>query len=165
MDWFRRTRDEAQAEVEPDPTDSPEALLAKVFDVNSLINSNAGRLPAEAVVVARRVTDTLREVIEGADTERGAAGALDIYAVVSIKGMLDDYLPTTLRAYLALDPAIVDTPRPSGRTPSASLIEQLDTLWSSAADLLEASHAHDADALLSQGSFLRTKFTRSDLDL
>lgn len=161
MEWFRRVREDAQAEVEPDPTDSPDALLRKLFEVTALINGNAGKLPGEAVVVARRVTDTLREVIDGADAERG----LDIYAVVSIKGILDDYLPTTLHAYLALDPAIVDTPRPSGRTPSASLLEQLETLWSSAADLLHASQAHDADALLSQGSFLRTKFTRSDLDL
>jgi hypothetical protein len=118
-------------------------------------------LPGEAVVVARRITDMLREVIDGADPERG----LDIHAVVSIRGILEDYLPTTLRTYLALDPDIVDVPRPSGRTPSASLIEQLEGLWSSAADLLDASRAHDADALLAQGSFLRTKFTGSDLDL
>jgi hypothetical protein len=161
MDWFRRTREEIRADVEPDPDDSPEALLGTVFDVNALVNSNAGKLPGEAVVIARRVTDTLREVISGADPERG----LDVYAVVSIKSMLDDYLPTTLHAYLALDPAVVDRPRPSGTVPSASLIEQLQTLWSSAQDLLAASQAHDADALLSQGSFLRTKFTRSDLDL
>jgi hypothetical protein len=32
-------------------------------------------------------------------------------------------------------------------------------------DLLDAARAHDADALLSQGSFLRTKFSGSDLDL
>ena len=38
-------------------------------------------------------------------------------------------------------------------------------LWSSAMDLLDATRAHDADALLSQGSFLRTKFSGSDLDL
>ena len=31
--------------------------------------------------------------------------------------------------------------------------------------LEDAARAHDADALLSQGSFLRTKFSGSDLDL
>ena len=162
MTWFRRAHDEAQAAaLAPDPTDSPQALLAALFDLNGFVNRNAGKLPGEAVVVSRRITDTVREVITAADPERG----LDIHAVVSVKGILGDYLPTTLRGYLALDPAIVDVPRPSGRTPAQSLLEQLETLWSSAADLLAATRAHDADALLSQGSFLRTKFTGSDLDL
>jgi hypothetical protein len=84
---------------------------------------------------------------------------------VSIRGMVSDYLPTTLRSFLALDPEVVDVPRPSGMTPVQSLLEQLQTLLSSATDLLASARAHDADALLSQGSFLRTKFTRSDLDL
>jgi hypothetical protein len=124
------------------------------------VNASAGRLPVEGVVVARRVLDVVREVIE-TSVER----ELDIHAVVSIRGMLEDYLPTTLRAYLAIDPSVVDQQRPSGRTPSQSFIEQLDVLWASAMDLLEAARAHDADALLSQGSFLRTKFSGSDLDL
>jgi hypothetical protein len=161
MTWFRRLREEARDEAGPDPSDSPEALRAKIFELVAFVNRNAGKLPAEAVVIARRITDTLREVVDGADPEHG----LDIYAIVSIKGVLDDYLPTTLHRYLALDPAVVDVPRPSGRTPTASLLEQLDALWSSATDLLVAAQAHDADSLLSQGNFLRTKFTGSDLDL
>jgi hypothetical protein len=31
--------------------------------------------------------------------------------------------------------------------------------------LLHAARAHDVDLLFNQGNFLRTKFTRSDLDL
>jgi hypothetical protein len=160
MTWFRRLREDAPAEPEPDEADQPAALLAKAFELIHFINANAGKLPGEAVVLARRITDTVREVIDTSG-ER----ALDIYAVVSIRGVLEDYLPTTLRGYLALDPALVDVPRPSGRTPRQSLLEQLDALWSSAMDLLQATHAHDADALMSQGNFLRTKFTGSDLDL
>jgi hypothetical protein len=161
MTWFRRLREEAQEEVAPDASDTPDALRAKIFELIAFVNRSAGKLPGEGVVIARRITDTVREVVDGADPERG----LDIYAIVSIRGILDDYLPTTLRSYLALDPSLVDVPRPSGRTPSESLLEQLDALWSSATDLLVATRAHDADALLSQGNFLRTKFTRSDLDL
>ena len=161
MTWFRRIREEAQDEVAPDASDSPDALRAKIFELIGFVNGSAGQLPAEGVVIARRITDTVREVVDGADPERG----LDIYAIVAIKGILGDYLPTTLRSYLALDPGQVDVPRPSGRTPSESLLEQLDALWSSATDLLVATQAHDADSLLSQGAFLRTKFTRSDLDL
>jgi hypothetical protein len=160
--WFRRANERAQEELAPqdDPNDKPEALLASVFKLVREVNASAGRLPVEGVVVARRVLDVVREVIE-----TSAERELDIRAVVSVRGMLEDYLPTTLRAYLAIDPSVVDVPRPSGRTPAQSFIEQLDVLWASAMDLLEAARAHDADALLSQGSFLRTKFSGSDLDL
>jgi hypothetical protein len=162
MAWFKRAQDRAQEQLGPqdDPKDKPEALLASVFDLVHEVNANAGRLPAEGVVIARRVLDAIREVIElAADRE------LDIRAIVSVRGVLEDYLPTTLHAYLAVDPDVVDRPRPSGRSPAESFIEQLEVLWSSAMDLLDATRAHDADALLSQGSFLRTKFSGSDLDL
>lgn len=161
MTWFRRAQDRVQQDLsQDDPNDKPEALLASMFALVREVNANAGKLPVEGVVIARRVLDAVREVIE-----TSAERDLDIRAIVSIRGILEDYLPTTLRAYLAIDPGVVDTPRPSGRTPAQSFIEQLDVLWSSAMDLLDATRAHDADALLSQGSFLRTKFSGSDLDL
>lgn len=159
--WFRRLRDEAQEQVEPDPDDSPEALRARIGELVSFVNRSAGSLPAEAVVISRRITDMLREVVDGAEPEHG----LDIHAIVSVRGIVEDYLPTTLRTYLALDPRVVDQPRPAGKSPSESLLDQLESLWTAAADLRDAARAHDADALLSQGSFLRTKFTGSDLDL
>ena len=161
MTWFRRGHDAVQNAVDQDdPKDEPEALLASMFTLVRSVNADAGRLPPEGVVIARRVLDAVREVIE-----TSAERDLDIRAVVSVRGILEDYLPTTLRAYLAIDPAAVDVARPSGRTPAQSFIEQLDVLWGSAMDLLDATRAHDADALLSQGSFLRTKFSGSDLDL
>jgi hypothetical protein len=126
----------------------------------SFVNQNAGRLPVESVVAARKVTDAVRDVIDTADN-----GALDVYAVISVKGIVNDYLPTTLRAYLALDAETVDQARPSGRTPKESLLEQLNSLWSGAAEVRAAARSRDADALVSQGNFLHTKFTGSDLDL
>lgn len=160
MTWFRRTQERVAPPSGPDPADTPEGMLKVLFERTNEINSNAGHLPIEAVVVARRVLDAVREVID-TSTER----ELDMHAVVALRGILSDYLPTTLHAYLALDPAIVDTAGASGRTPAESVVEQLETLWESATELLEALRAHDVDALQSQGSFLRTKFTRSDLDL
>lgn len=160
--WFRRASERAHDELGPqeDPKDKPEALMGAVFDLVHEVNAKAGRLPVEGVVVARRVLDAVREVIE-TSSER----ELDMQAIVAIRGILEDYLPTTLHAYLAVDPSVVDRPRPSGRTPAESFIEQLEVLWASATDLLDAARSHDADALLSQGSFLRTKFSGSDLDL
>lgn len=134
--------------------------MTLLFGLNRMINQNSGRLPGRAVVAGRRITDTLRDVID-----TSAVRPLDVYAVVSVKATLEDYLPTTLRRYLALDDSAVDTARPTGRTPRESLFEQLEALQLSADAVLDAARNQDADALLSQGTFLRTKFSGSDLDL
>lgn len=160
MTWFRRGR-----EAEPDPSgppdeDSPATLRHSLVQLNRYINAHAGKIPVESVVTARRVTDTLREVVDTSEVR-----PLDIYAVVSVKGILNDYLPTTLQRFVALEENLRDVPRPSGRTPAQSLQEQIDSLWDASLQVLSAAQAQDADALLTQGNFLRTKFSRSDLDL
>jgi hypothetical protein len=157
--WFRRHEPPTPPPPQEDP-DTPDALRRRLWERVQFINANAGRLPVAAVVIGRQVTDTVREVIETSDDH-----ALDVYAVVQVNGIVDDYLPTTLRAYLHLDPAATEQVGPSGRTPQAALREQLESLRSAAQELLQATRAHDVDALFSQGNFLRTKFTRSDLDL
>lgn len=140
--------------------DSAEVLRRALEDVIAFINRNAGRLPGVAVVSARRVTDTLRETIDNNEVS-----PLDVYAVLAVRSTLTDYLPNTLRSYLAVDTALLETPRSSGRTPSQSLLEQLDALETSTSATLVAARGQDADALMTQGSFLRTKFSGSDLDL
>lgn len=160
--WLRRVRQpQPPPGQRPDEDrDSPENLRLRLWAQVQFINRNAGRLPVEAVVLARQVTDTVREVIE-----TSADRSLDVYAVVQVNGIVDDYLPTTLHAYLNLDPAVTEQPGPSGRTPRAALREQLEGLRTAAAELLQAARAHDVDLLFTQGNFLRTKFTGSDLDL
>jgi excinuclease UvrABC helicase subunit UvrB len=160
MTWFRRNRDEPTPPPPPEDEDAPDKLRQRQWELVQFINRHAGQLPVEAVVLARQVTDRVREVIETA-----ADRPLDVYAVVQINGIVNDYLPTTLRAYLALEPAVVDQSGQSGRTPRTALREQLEALNDAADELFAAARAHDVDALFSQGNFLRTKFTRSDLDL
>lgn len=168
MTWFRKLLAPPAPGAPPEPPaagpqhddDDPATLRLDLALVNRYVNQNSGRLPGESVVTARRITDLLREVIDTSEIR-----PLDVYAVISIKGMVRDYLPTTLRAFLALDEAQLNLPRPSGRTPVQSLAEQLEALLEAAASLLSATQAQDADALLSQGSFLRTKFSGSDLGL
>ena len=128
--------------------------------MNRFVNQNSGHLPGRAVVAARRLTDTLREIIDTSQVR-----TLDVYAVVSVKATLTDYLPTTLRSYLALDPDVRGVAAKSGRTPAELLMEQLDSLQLAADAVLVAAREQDVDALLSQGNFLRTKFSGSDLDL
>jgi predicted oxidoreductase len=158
--WFRRGREAPPAPQPAEDEDSPDRLRARLWELVQFINRSAGRLPVEAVVVARQVTDLVREVIETSNDR-----ALDVYAIVQINGIVGDYLPTSLRAYLNLDPDLTEQAAAAGRTPRAALREQLAGLRSAAEELLEATQAHDVNALFSQGSFLRTKFTRSDLDL
>ncbi|AOW93109.1 hypothetical protein BFN03_11845 [Rhodococcus sp. WMMA185] len=164
LSWFRRSQGEPGGAPPPgalvEDEDSPEALFRDLHELVSFINLNAGRLPNEAVVAARCVTDTLREIIATSE-----ARPLDIHATISVRAMTTDYLPTTLRSYLALDDQTVDTVGRSGRTPRQLLLEQVESLWGAATDILAATRSHDVDALTTQGNFLRTKFTRSDLDL
>ena len=162
MNWlFGRQPDAPDPRTAPaaEP-DSPTELAAEMFRLNRFINSCAGQLPAAGVVAARRITDTVAAVLH---TTRDRD--LDIHARVSLNGILRDYLPTTLRTYLALDPATRDRARAGGLTPSAALEEQLDFLLGSAAEVLTAVRNDDANALAAQGSFLRTKFGHSELDL
>jgi len=88
-----------------------------------------------------------------------------VYTLLPIKGILLDYLPTTLRTYLAVDVSLLEIPRGSGRTPVEALLAQLESLQQSAWATLVAARNQDADALMTQGNFLRTKFSGSDLDL
>lgn len=140
--------------------DSPTALAAELYRLNRFINASAGQLPGEGVVAARRITDTVGLVLHSTRDRD-----LDIQARVALNGILRDYLPTTLRTFLALDPASRNQPPPGGKTPTAALEEQLQFLLGSATEVLTAVRNDDADALVAQGSFLRTKFARSELDL
>jgi hypothetical protein len=146
--------------VPPAEDDSPTALLRLVFDANRYINRNSGHLPGEGVVNARRLTDTLREIIDTSQTR-----PLDVYATVAVKSILDDYLPTTLKTYLAVDGDATHVALSSGNSPAQALVEQLGHMQTSAVAVLAAARTQDANALITQGNFLSTKFTRSDLDL
>jgi hypothetical protein len=159
--WVRKAHDAAPPQAEPvDNGDTPESLRLRVFQAVQYVNRHAGELPGAAVVDVRRLTDTLGEVIDTSDVR-----PLDVYAVISVRKTLEDYLPTTLHGYLALADNLRDKPAQSGRTPSQSLLEQIDALQTSASSVLVAARNQDVDALMIQGSFLQTKFSGSDLDL
>lgn len=118
-------------------------------------------MPVAAVVAALDVTDIVDQLLDSTRDDQ----VPDIEVILAVRGIVRDYLPTTLDRFLALDPSTADRPLPSGATPREQLAAQLVQLASAAADVLQATRARDADALVSQGNFLRTKFSRSDLDL
>ncbi len=163
VDWLRRKlgADPPRPNA-PDPAaaDSPEQLGERIAEVVRLINRSSGEMPGAAVVRARRLTDTLQEIIDTA-----AIRPLDIYAVMSVRNTLKDYLPTTLQRYVAVPESARHVARTSGKTPVESLVEQLEALQVSASSVLVASQHQDVDSLMTQGAFLATKFSGSDLDL
>ena len=164
MSWIHRGPRVSAAQVQlvtdAAPDDSPQALRGLVGQAVTFLNANSGTLPAAAVVNARHLTDTMSRVVEAAATAR-----LNIHDLIALSATLNDYLPTTLQTYLKVDPALRDVPRASGLTPTVSLMRQLAALQTSTDAMLTAIATQDADALMTQGSFLSTKFARSDLDL
>jgi len=159
--WFRRPHPPAQAPLPaPEPPESPAALSGALAEQMAYINRNAGRLPTECTVLARRITDAASDVIGLA-----ATAELDIQVAITVRKIVTDYLPTALRTYLALEPDTVEVPGGQGVTPRQALAQQLSDLWAGALDVRAAAQARDADALISHGAFLRTKFSGSDLDL
>ena len=137
--------------------DSVQALLRKNQALILEINSSAGELPTIGVVLARAVTDTVREVLTSGEADR-----LDIGVRVAINGTLTDYLPGSIRAYVGAVRAAA--PDAEARATDA-LVEQLTTLRRSVEQLAEASRSRDMQALQVHGRFLEDKFGESDLDL
>ena len=160
MRWFRRPSEPAAVERAPGAvsdagSDRDELVLpGTLLELDRFVNRSSGQLPTSAVVKARWIIDTLRAVLRTAENR-----PLDIQAVLTVRGTANDYLPTTLRGYLSLAEA--------GRAEAADrlLDEQLDTLQEAATTTLAAARDLDADALATQGAFLRAKFSRSELDL
>lgn len=161
MGWFTRALRAGRppAIATDDPVAETRRLGAALAELVRTINLSAGRLPPAAVVDARWITDDLAAVL--ATT---AVRPLDPYTAHTVESTVVDYLPTTLQAYLAVDPVLRDAPHPSGDTPARSLERQLDALATSTAAILVATREQDADALLTHGRFLATRFTGSDLD-
>lgn len=140
--------------------ETPAAFQADLDALVAHVNRHAGRFPDGFVPELRRCCDLLGEVVE----DMAQPGRhLDVHAVVSLSGMIRDYLPTTVSAYLSVDPAAVDVPTAAGPSANEALLDQVAGLAQAAEDVLDAERRNDADALLSQGAFLRTKFSRSDL--
>ena len=161
MRWFpRESEPSADRLPEPRADDDVPTLLMAMTDLDRYINRSAGRLPTAAVAKARWILDTLREILKTSE-----ARPLEVHALLTVRGTVSDYLPTTLRSYLALDDDAHRIATVSGRTPTHLLTEQLDTLQEAATGTLTAVRTQDVDALSAQGAFLRTKFARSDLDL
>ncbi len=152
-----RPSGDATAAPAPPTGDDVPALLRHTQSLVLEINRSAADLPGLGVVLARSVTDTVQRVLTSPD-----ASQLDISVRVAIFGVLTDYLPGSIRTYVAAS-------RVAGQQDLAAaddqLVEQLTTLRRSVQQLADSSRDRDLQALQVHGKFLETKFSQSDLEL
>jgi hypothetical protein len=126
--------------------------------VRRLIDSVAKGLPKEAVDALRSIQSTLSELLPRLKElrDRGVISAKDSFTVLET---VRRYLPDTLAAYLRLPKfyAQVQT-LGDGRTASQILLDQLKVLDTSLKDVAKSAFTGDAEALITNGRFLETKF-------
>ena len=131
-------------------------LLAE--QVRRLVDSVAKGLPKEAVELLRSIQSTLSELLPRLKElrDRGVISAKDSFTVLET---VRRYLPDTLAAYLRLPKfyAQVQT-LGDGRTASQVLLDQLKVLDTSLKDVAKSAFTGDAEALITNGRFLETKF-------
>ncbi|MBF4162667.1 hypothetical protein [Nocardioides acrostichi] len=162
MALFRRSTPEPAPSLagQPDAEDKPDRLRRHASEAVTTINRASGELPTYSCVQALHLVDLLTEVIDLSDTR-----ALDIHAAITVRRTLSEYLPDTIAAFRKIPATARHEARPSGRTPVTALEESLSAMQQAARETLLAAQNHDVDALMTQGAFLTTKFSRSDLDL
>ena len=146
------------------PVDEVQALRDSLKGTIRTVNAAAGRLPPSVVPEVHRVEDVLHELLNHA--QRSAGNALGALEMQSLEAAVTDYLPTSIETFLALPVEFVAEHRNNkGQSPGQELSEQLMFLEHGVRELAQAVYSGDANQLSTQGRFLKTKFSRSDLDL
>lgn len=146
------------------PADEVAQLRERLRDLVARTNRAADRLPMGVVPQVRAIEDVLVELLDHAAATTGSSiSAAERY---SLAATIDDYLPGSVDAFLALPAAFAATHRNAdGKRPGDELLEQLVLLEQAVRDLAIAVYSGDAERLSTQGRFLDTKFSQSDLDL
>jgi hypothetical protein len=143
---------EPASDLVVDPGDAPAGLRA-------LPDRVRGRVPDDVVASVERICallgDTLPRV-QGGDPSQA-------YTVLRA---VTDYLPRTLREYVALPRDWAERSQlPTGGTALDALRQQLGVLETAATRMRDAAVTADASSLLANGAFLSERFGVSDLEL
>lgn len=113
-----------------------------------------GRVPADVFAKLTSIRQRMMDLLPNAADLPG--GSQDLYV---LQRTATDYLPTTVRMYVALPTAYATTHVvQDGKTPLAVLQDQLDLLDSQMAEIGDAVNQRDTDRLLAQGRFLEERF-------
>lgn len=131
-------------------TDVPTGLLP-------LRAAIAGRVPDDVAATVDRIAALLRETLPR------VAGSTEGEFVVARTAT--DYLPGTLRAYLALPRDWAARHRlADGRTPAEALLQQVTALEVAVTAIRDAAVEQDARAVLVNGRFLEDRFRPAAFD-
>lgn len=164
MSAFGRRRDQGAPAAPPDAIDTPppgpseteleDAGTARALDRLRDDVRAAGRdLPTPISSRLRQIDDRLREIVaaiadQGASTEQR----------VLLAAMIGDYVPTPMRAYLALD----DADRAEDAAATTAFGEQLGILEATVRDMLGQVRSGAIAELSTYGRFLADKFQGPD---
>lgn len=150
------------------PARSRVAVEADRFDpgriqraLDGTVDMARGRVPADVLIRLTSIRERVLEVLPHAGDLPG--GSQDLYV---LQRTATDYLPTTVRMYLALPPKYATTEIvQEGKTPLAVLQDQLELLDGQMAEIADAVHRRDSDRLLAQGRFLEERFGHGPQEL
>jgi hypothetical protein len=117
-----------------------------------------GRIPPEMLTlvhsIATSIVALLPAVTRGTNVDE---------TIFTVRRTALDYLPQTLKNYLALPPAYRNVqPIQDGKTATQLLIEQLRLLDARLSAIVKDAYANDARAVVENGAFLRAKFSQQD---
>lgn len=131
-------------------------LLAQ--QVRKLVSEVKKGLPPEALPPLQSIQVTLDELLPRLQQlrDRGVITAKDSFTVLET---VRRYLPDTLAAYLRLPKYYARMqPLADGRTAAQTLFDQLRILDASLKEVAKSAFAGDAEALVTNGRFLQSKF-------
>ena len=127
-----------------------------VEGLERLINQTSRQLPAEAVAVLQQIPPTLQSL---QPRLTGSDNSLPSDQIQTVIGAITRDLPQTLAGYLRLPTAFASFhPLEQGKTAKDLLLEQLKLLKGQLDKIAEAAFKDDAEALLSNGQYLKEKF-------
>jgi hypothetical protein len=144
------------------------ALAGTSFDPDSIRRSLQrtlavanGKLPPAEQSKVQGIADTILGILP--HYAAFPPGSPDLFVVGRTA---TDYLPSALQAYLNLPRAYATLHKmPNGKTADDVLGDQLTLLEAKMAEVADAVHKKDSDALLANGKFLEDKFGPSPLAL
>jgi len=131
--------------------------------LDTLLRSVRGRVPDDIYALVASIRDSILLTIPENAAESAAATDPNVYL---IRQTALDYLPAALQSYLSLPAQYADRPiTADGRTPHATLLDQLQLMDGKMREVADAIVRHDSDRLVANGRFLHERFSTSSLDL
>ena len=126
--------------------------------VEQLISQTRHKLPAEALHILQSIPQVL-QVLAPRLSGLGNSPMLPPDQVQTVIGAVTRDLPQTVAGYLRLPPAFANLhPLERGKTAKDLLNEQLQLLKNQLDKIAEAAFRDDADALVTNGQYLKEKF-------